>query len=119
MANLSARKADYSTFQALNVQILGISENHTLSQKATADSLQLPYPLLSDRTLSVIKAYGVLYGATAGKIDHPHMVGRIAQRSFFLIDQQGIVRGRWIGEDDVVFSSEMLLQAVRERAGKQ
>ena len=117
MANLSARKADYSKFQALNTQILGISENLPFSQKAFADSIQLPYPLLSDRTLSVIKAYGVLYGATAGKIDHPHMVGRMAQRSFFLIDQQGIVRGRWIGEDDV-FPSEILLQAAQEMAGK-
>jgi len=62
-----------------------------------ANSLQLPYPLLSDSTLSVIKAYGVLYGTPEGKNDYPHMVGRIAKRSFFLIDPQGIVRGRWIG----------------------
>ena len=43
---------------------LGISENLTFSQKTFADSLQLPYLLLSDRALSVIKAYGVLYGTT-------------------------------------------------------
>ena len=46
------------------------------------------------------------------------MVGRIAKRSFFLIDQQGIVRGRWIGGDLDVFPSEMILQAVREMVGK-
>ena len=102
----------------MNVQILGISENNPFSQKTFADSLQLPYPLLSDRTLSVIKAYGVLYGATEGKNEYPHMVGRIAKRSFFLIDQQGIVRGRWIGGDLDVFPSEMILQAVREMVGK-
>ena len=49
---------------------------------------------------------------------YPHMVGRIAKRSFFLIDKQGIVRGRWIGEDLDVFPSEILLQAVRELVGK-
>jgi peroxiredoxin len=118
VANLSARKADYSKFQALNIQILGISENLTFSQKTLADSLQLPYPLLSDRTLSVIKAFGVLYGTTEGKNEYPHMVGRIAKRSFFLIDQQGIVRGRWIGEDLDVFPSEMILQAAREMTEK-
>ena len=40
--------ADYSRFEALNVQILGISANNTFSQKTFADSLKLPYPLLSD-----------------------------------------------------------------------
>ena len=40
------------------------------------------------------------------------------KRSFFLVDQQGIVRGRWIGKDLEVFPSEMLLKAAREIAGK-
>jgi peroxiredoxin len=102
----------------LHVQLLGISANITFSQKMLADSLQLPYPLLSDSTLSVIKAYGVLYGATEGKNEYPHNVGRIAKRSFFLIDQQGIVRGRWVGGDLDVFPSEMILQAVREMVEK-
>ena len=61
MANLSARKADYSKFQALNVQILAISTNHPFSQKMFAESLQLPYPLLSDfPDLRVTRQYGGL-----------------------------------------------------------
>lgn len=117
-ANLSARKADYSKFQQLNIQILGISGNNPFSQKTFADSLQLPYPLLSDRTLKVAKAYGVVYGTTGGKIDYPGLEGLSTTRSFFLVDQQGIVRGRWIGEDLAVFSSEALLKAAGEVAGK-
>jgi peroxiredoxin len=117
-ANLSARKADYSKFQALNVQILGISANNPFSQKMLANSLQLPYPLLSDSTLSVIKAYGVLYGGPEGKNEYPHMVGRIAKRSFFLIDPQGIVRGHWIGGDLDVFPTERLLHMVVTMAKK-
>ncbi len=74
---------------------------------------------MSDSTLSVTKAYGVLYGSTEGKIDYPHHVGRIAKRSFFLIDQQGIVRGKWIGGDLDVFPSETLLHAAREMAKKR
>ncbi len=119
MANLSARKADYSKFQALDIQIIGIGANNPFSQKALADSLEIPYPLVSDSTLSVTKAYGVLYGSTEGKIDYPHHVGRIAKRAFFLIDQQGIVRGKWIGGDLDVFPSETLLQAAREMAEKR
>jgi peroxiredoxin len=78
------------------------------SQKAFADSLQLPYPLLSDMEQKAIKAYGL-----------PNRVGsEIVWRSFFLVDQQGIVQGKWIGEDSAVFSSEVLLKAAQEIAGK-
>ena len=118
MANLSARKADYSKFQALNVQLLGISYNNPFSQKALADSLALPYPLLSDMDLKVIQAYGVVYGSTGAKVDYPSSVGRHAGRAFFLVDKEGIVRGKWIGEDLAVFANEVLLKAAQEVAEK-
>ena len=118
MANLTARKADYRKFQALNVQILGISANHPFSQKVQADSLQLPYPLLSDEAMKVTRAYGVMYGSTGAKIDYPHMEGRVAGRAFFLVDKQGIVRGKWIGEDLAVFPNEVLLQGAQQMAEK-
>jgi peroxiredoxin len=38
---VAAREVDYSTFQELNVQVLGISANNTFSQKTFADSLKL------------------------------------------------------------------------------
>jgi peroxiredoxin len=118
MANLSARKADYSQFQALNIQNLGISVSNPFSQKALADSLQLPYPLLSDLYLKVTQAYGVMYGTTGTKIDYPGLEGRYAARVFFLVDKEGIVRGKWLGEDMAVFSTEVLLKAAQEIAGK-
>jgi peroxiredoxin len=96
------------------VQVLGISADHTFSQKALAESLKLPYPLLSDFfDLGVIKRYGVLYG-TVGKNDYPQWAGRAAKRSYFLIDREGIVRGKWIGEDMAVFQSDEILKAARE-----
>ena len=104
--NLSTRKVDFSKFQDLNVQILGISGNAPFSQKAFADSLKLPYPLLSDMEQNAAtKAYGVVDGNKW-------------RRSFFLIDKQGIIRGLWHGEDEGVFSNEPLLKAAQEIAGK-
>ena len=100
------------------MQILGISENHTFSQKTFADSLKLSFPLLSDRALTVARAYGVLYGHTEGEIQYPHLVGRKAKRAFFLIDQQGIIREKWLGGDEEAFPNEKLLQAARVLAGK-
>jgi peroxiredoxin len=82
-----------------------------------ADSLQLPYPLLSDGYLKVAKAYGVLYGSTGAKFD-PGVAGRAAGRAFFLVDKQGIVRGKWIGEDLTVFPTEVLLQGAEQVAQK-
>jgi peroxiredoxin len=73
-----------------------------------ADSLQLPYPLLSDYPdLEVVRSYGALAAN-----------GQYPQRFFFLIDQQGIIRGRWRGEGSGVFSNEPLLKAVQEIAGE-
>ena len=109
MANLSARKADYSKFEELNVQNLGIAASNRFSQKTLAESLKLPYPLLSDFPgMKVIKSYGVL--SESRQIT--------ARRSFFLVDQRGIIRGRWLPDDGAVFPSETILEAVRAIAKK-
>jgi mycoredoxin-dependent peroxiredoxin len=108
MANLTARMVDYSQFRELNVQLLGISANHQFSQKALADSIKLSYPLLSDfPELKAIRSYGVL---------NPR--GVFAERACFLIDKEGIVRGKWHGEPYEAFPTEPLLEAVRKITGK-
>ena len=115
MANLSARKADYRKFQDLNIEILGISTNHPSSQKTLAEALQLPYPLHSDfPELQATRQYG-------GLSRNPMLVKHgIAERAFFLIDKEGTVRHKWIvtGGEVIVFSSDPLLTAAREIAGK-
>jgi peroxiredoxin len=115
-ANLTARKLDHEKFQALGVQILGISNEHTFTQRAFVDSTNIPYPLLSDVGDAVIKKYGVIYGTTGTRVFYPDDVGRGAARAFFLIDREGIVRGKWLGEDMEVFPSAALLDAVRRLA---
>ena len=71
----------------------------------------LPYPLLSDfPDLKVIKSYGGL---------NPDRQVTVAQRYFFLIDRQGIVRGKWPAKVDEVFPSEAILKVAREIAEKR
>ncbi len=109
---MSARKADYSKFQALNVQNLAISANSPFSQKTFAESIGLPFPILSDHPdLLVIRQYGILQHYT---VDPSRLA---AQRSFFLIDKQGIVRGQWLARGGEVFPSEPILKVARELAG--
>ena len=87
------------------MQILGISSNNPFSQKTFADSLQLPYPLLSDFPhLKTIRSYGGL---------NPDWAMTTAQRAFFLIDKGGIVRGQWRGTVSEVFPTERILEAAR------
>ena len=101
-----ARKANYQSFEALNVQILGISANSTFSQQAFAESLRLPYPLLSDYAdRKVIGAYGVLKEQTM-----------TALRTFFLIDPQGMIRRKWIIDNPSTTTvySDTVLKGIRE-----
>jgi peroxiredoxin len=88
------------------VQILGIGSSNAFSQKTFADSLKLPYPLLSDYShLQVIRSYGVL---------GPTQVS--ARRAVFLVDQQGVVRGKWLVENKENFPSEELLTTAQVMA---
>jgi peroxiredoxin len=79
-----------------------VSADNTFSQQTFADSLKLPYPLLSDfPERKAIRSYGVL-----------NEKAMIANRSFFLIDPQGIIRRKWIIENPattVVYSPTLLV----------
>jgi peroxiredoxin len=109
----------------LHVQVLGISADTPFEQKTFADSLQLPYPLLSDfPDLQVIRNYSVLWPHQIGPVRDGNVVvdhapNTVARRAFFLVDQQGIVRGKWLVENKAIFPSEEMLRRARELAGKQ
>jgi len=106
-----ARKADYKRFEALGIQNLGISTNLTFSQQTFAESLKLPYPLLSDFPgAKVMRSYGVF-----------NENNMLANRSFFLIDPQGILRKKWIIENGgtTVVYSDTLLPGIHEVMGKR
>jgi peroxiredoxin len=92
------------------VQIIGVSANSTFSQQAFAESLKLPYPLLSDYAeRKVIAAYGILREKTM-----------TATRTFFLIDPQGVVRKKWIIDNPSTTTvySNTILKGIREVVAK-
>jgi len=95
----------------LGVQILGVSADNTFSQQTFADSLNLPYPLLSDFVeRKVIRAYGILNERTM-----------TATRTFFLIDPQSVIRKKWVLANpttDVVYSAA-LLKDIQEIVAKK
>ena len=106
-----ARKASYKSFEDLGIQNLAASANLTFSQQTFAESLKLPYPLLSDFPgAKVMRSYGVFNEKVM-----------LADRAFFLIDPQGIVRRKWMVENGgtTVVYSDTLLRDIREVIGKR
>jgi aquaporin Z len=71
---------------------------------------KLPFPLLSDLDRKAMRSYGVL---------NETEITMRANRSFFLIDPQGVLRKKWIVENGAVVSSDTLLQGIQEVIGKR
>jgi peroxiredoxin Q/BCP len=71
---------DYVILQGMHVRLLGVSLDDVKSHKEFAEKYHLPFPLLSDKTGEVARAYGALW--KLGPI-------RFARRHSFIIDPQG------------------------------
>jgi peroxiredoxin len=118
---------DFDAFKDLDIQILGISVDDAFSQKTFADSLGLPFPILSDADAKVTHLYAAAKLIKEGTDLAPFMLpGKgvqltkdriIASQAFFLIDKQGIVRGRWLSGDRNPIGREEILAMARSLAG--
>ena len=84
---------------------MGISANVRFSQQAFADFIKLNYPLLSDAPdLKTIAAYGVLNAER-----------RLAQRSWFIVDKQGVIRYKKVlAPKEPLLSNDVLLEELKK-----
>jgi len=71
----------YGEYNKLGVQIVGISTNSLESHMKFKRKHELPFPLLSDESKVVTKAYGVL-----------HEKKGVSRRSYFLVGNDGVIR---------------------------
>lgn len=78
----------------LDAQILGISVNDPFSNKAFHEENALNFPLLSDYTREVVRRYGVYHEDFAGLKGYT-----TAKRSVFILDEDGVIRYKWVTED--------------------
>jgi peroxiredoxin len=101
---MSSSRDDYSKFTAVDTEIVGVSMNHPLSQKAFADFLKLNFPLLSDfPDGKTTQAYGVFNADR-----------RLAVRSYFIVDKQGVVRYKKVlSPKDPLVENEALIAEVK------
>lgn len=86
---MKAYRSGMQKFQESGAKVFGISTDNTPSQKAFSESLDLPFPLLSDfLDRKVSKEYGV-YVPQAG----------VANRVTFVIDKDGKINFIEFGGD--------------------
>ena len=76
----------------MNAEVIGISTDGPFSHQAFSEKVGMDFPLLSDYNKEVIPQYGVQYEDLAG-------FRGLAKRSVFVIDQNGIVKYKWVTDD--------------------
>lgn len=84
---------DLPKYESRDTQVLGASVDVVGALKAYAEKLGLTYPLLSDFSRDTVKKYGVM------EEDPASARFRMAQRAYFIIDKQGIVRFKQVMTD--------------------
>jgi peroxiredoxin len=80
-----------TAFNSLHAQVIGISVDSPFANKAFADANKLTFPLLSDYSREVSKAYAGLYDGFAGVTGYT-----ASKRSVFVLDEQGVVKYVWV-----------------------
>ncbi|MFB6268453.1 MAG: redoxin domain-containing protein [Halobacterium sp.] len=82
---------DYAWFTSNDdVRVVGSSKSRASTHKRFINYLDLEFPLYADRDLDVSDAFGVTY--------RTFKVFPRSKRSVFLVDTDGVVRYRWVGE---------------------
>jgi peroxiredoxin len=92
-------------FEAAGVRAVGISRDSPWTHVSWMQALELNFPLLSDWNAEAVRSFGIAHEFRGLK--------DVAERSAFLVDQSGTVRGAWHYETAEVPDFDELLSAAR------
>jgi len=94
--------------------VLGISVDFNAANKAWAEKLGLTYPLMSDLRRQMSRAYEVISNDPAMANDPKKIpIYLRSQRSWFVIDKQGVIRYMKISTDRTFNVNDELLQVLQ------
>jgi len=96
-------RGQYSKFTALGAEVVGVSNDTASRHTAFAKTLDLPFPLVSDKGGEIAKAYGLT--RAGGWLP--------SKRVTFVIDSGGTVRKAVSAELDVSAHAREALEAVQ------
>lgn len=87
----------WSEISNLGAQVIGVSNDGPFANKAFAEKFNLSYPVLGDYKSKTIRDYDILMP------DLLHVKGYdAAKRSVFILDENGIIRYKWVSESPLV-----------------
>ena len=92
-------------FEEAGVQPVGISRDSPWTHISWMQALDLNFPLLSDWNAEAVRGFGVAHEYRGLK--------DVAERTAFLVDRSGTVRGSWRYETAEVPDFDELLSAAR------
>ncbi len=87
------------------MKVFGVSRDSPWSHVAWTQALDINVPLLSDWNAEAVRAFGVAHGYRGMK--------DVAERTAFLVDGQGMIRGAWRYEPGQLPDFDELLSAAR------
>src|SRR2546421_11915983 len=92
-------------FEQAGVRVFGISRDSPWTHVAWKQTLDLSFPLLSDWNAEAVHAFGIVHEFRGLK--------DVAERTAFLVDAGGTVRGAWRYGTSEVPDLDELLEAAR------
>ena len=92
-------------FEEAGAHAMGISRDSPWTHISWMQALDLNFPLLSDWNAEAVRGFGVAHEFRGMK--------EVAERSAFLVDPDGIVRGAWRYGTSEVPDFDELLRAAR------
>jgi peroxiredoxin Q/BCP len=93
-------------FEAAGVRAVGISRDSPWTHISWMQALDLNFPLLSDWNAEAVRGFGITHEYRGLK--------DVAERTAFLVDRDGTVRGAWRYETAEVPDFDELLSAARD-----
>jgi peroxiredoxin len=104
---MCAMAEDYSRYQELGVEVLGISVDSPYVNVKFAEACRAAFPIVSDFNREATRAYQVLRPDLGGLLD-------VSERAVFVIDPHGFIRYAWLAENPGVMPNfEEIRAAVR------
>ncbi len=83
-----------ANLEGLNAHVIGISVDSPFANGAFAAANNLGFPLLSDYTREVSRAYGGVHEDFLGLKGYS-----VSKRAVFVVDPEGVIRYVWISDD--------------------
>jgi glutaredoxin-dependent peroxiredoxin len=94
---MCALRDSLAALKSLGAQVVGISVDGPFANKIFTENRHLNFPILSDYKREVINKYGIVM-ANLGQLEGYDA----AKRSVFVLDENGIVKYRWVSDNPLV-----------------